>query len=84
MRSESPGTPRPQTADPPDDQVNLDAGRARPVELLDQGRIDEAVHLGDDPRWPSEPGVVRLAANTHHEPVAQIGRRDDQMGATIR
>ena len=62
MFSESPhlGT---QTADAPDDQIDLHAGGAGRVQLLDQAPLHETVHLRDDLSRAPGPGMVGLAVD---------------------
>ena len=79
IRSESPWHPRAEAADPADDEVDAHAGLARRVELLDERAVHQAVHLGDDPGAAAGPRVLGLAADADDQPVAQPGRRHQQV-----
>ena len=50
----------PQAADAAHDEVDLDAGLARLVELVDDLRVDQRVHLHPDRRRPTGLGVRDL------------------------
>ena len=63
MFSETPGTAGPQAADAADDQVDPDARLRGVVERLDDLRVDQRVHLGDDPRRAAGLGVLGLAVD---------------------
>ncbi len=79
MRSDRPGTPGRRQQMPADDEIDLDAGLARLVELLDDGRVDQAVDLGDDARRPAGPRVVGLAPH-----LRAISASRSPVGATSR
>ena len=59
---------RAQAADAADDQVIVHAGLRGRVERLDDVGVDQRVHLGDDPRRPPGPGVLRLALDERRGP----------------
>ena len=68
IRSDRPGTPGRDRADPADDEVDLDAGLARPVERLDRGRVDDRVELEHDPRLAAGLGELDLALDQPEDP----------------
>src|SRR2546430_5587837 len=70
---------RPEAADPPDDQVDLDTGRGGRIEFLDHRRVDEGVHLGDDAGRRAGSSEVRFATNQRDHPLSQIDRSDEQL-----
>src|SRR5262245_43355172 len=73
-----------QAADAAHDQVDLHAGLARRVQLLDDGGIDEAVHLGDEPSRAPRARVVGLPPDALDEAVAQVGGSDQQVVEAAR
>ena len=80
MFSETPGTPGPQAADAADDQVDLHAGGRGFVEGLDDPRVHQRVHLGDDPRRAAGLGVCSASRSMSVvEPAGQLDRGHDQL-----
>ena len=69
----------PERADAAHDQVDLDPGVRGLVERLDDARLDQRVHLGDDPRRPAGEGVLGLARDAREERVVQRERRLQQL-----
>src|SRR5690606_26729816 len=64
--------------DPPHDQLDPHAVLGRRVQLVDQVRVDQAVHLHDDVAGAGRRGP--LVADEADQPVAQGVRRHQQLG----
>ena len=62
MRSLTPGQAAAQAADAAHDQVDLHAGLRGAIQRVDDLRIDERVHLGDDPA--ARPAVACAASRS--------------------
>src|SRR5690606_30372700 len=71
-----PGNARPQAADSTDDEVDLNAGLAGPIERIDDARIDQRVHLHPDLGRPAGPGMLDLGVDPPHDLLAHRYRRD--------
>src|SRR5829696_6859562 len=70
------GDAGPQAADAPHYEVDLNAGGARAVEGVDDGRVDERVALAPDCRRPAGLGVGRLLRDVLQEALSKGHGRD--------
>ncbi|MNM97035.1 hypothetical protein D3C81_1095310 [compost metagenome] len=66
---------RPQRAHAAHDQVDLHAGARRLVEFVDDRRLQQRIHLGDDARPLARPRIARLRADMLHEVAVHRERR---------
>ena len=61
------GDSRPEAAHAAHDEIDLYSGLACAVELIDHGRIDQAVYFGDDPCGLSASGMLGFLADAVNE-----------------
>ena len=64
-----------QTADSPDDQINLHTRRGRTVQRRNNISVAKRIHLRDNARFLPFSGVLFLHGNQVQEPVAHPKRR---------
>ena len=74
----------PQAAHAPHEQVDLDARLAGEIKLLDDRRVDEAIHFDDDARGSPAASVIRFLADACQEMFSQAHRRQYQMIESLR
>jgi hypothetical protein len=79
MFSDRPLTPGPQGADAAHDQVDGDAGLRGLVERLDDLRLEQRVHLGDDAHALAGAGVGGFGADGGQHGVVQGERRQQEV-----
>ena len=73
-----PGTPGTSVHGAADDEVDVDAGRRRPVQRLDARPIEQRVHLQHDAAAGRPAACSDLALDELEEALAQPGRGDEQ------
>ncbi len=73
-----------QAADAADDEIDFHARLRCVVERLDHRPIDESVHLQHDTTGGPGRRVGGHAAHLGDDPLAQIGRRDEQLAVALR
>jgi hypothetical protein len=69
---------RPQTADPADDQIYLNSGLRRSIQIGDESRVRHAVNFQNNSRVLSGELVALLASNEIDKSLSKIQRSDDQ------
>ena len=79
MFSDKPGNAGPQAADAAHDELDLHAGLAGTVELVDHRGVDERVELGPDLRRPPGLRMRDLGVDVLKQRLAQIDRRNRQL-----
>lgn len=67
---------RPQATDAPNYQINRDPGIGGFVKLIDDIRVDQRVHLDDDPGWQSRLRVFDFLLDMPDDEVAHPDRRN--------
>ncbi len=72
------GQPGPQAADTTHHEIDLHTGPRCRVEIVDNLRIDQRIHLHPDRRRPSGLGVGNFLRNMVTDARAQVGRRDGE------
>ena len=65
-----------------DDEVDFDAGLRGLIKSLNDGGLEQGVHLGDDVRGAAGLGVFLLAADEAEEALGH-GERRDQQGTVV-
>ena len=80
MFSDTPGNSRPQRAQPADDQIDLHAGARSAIQRLDDLRIHQRIHLGDDAARASGRGELGFALDFLDHLFVQAERRLQQLG----
>src|SRR6266508_5413396 len=72
------GHARPEAADPANSEGDRHSRAGSPVEGVDQLRVHEGVHLGDNPRRPSLTRLLRLAIDQRQDLLVKRERGDGQ------
>ena len=67
-----------QSAHSPHDKIDFDSGLRCPIKRLDDGFVEERIHLGDDARRTLGPGVLSLALNQRNGALCTVYRGDEQ------
>ena len=72
-----------QYAEAADDEVDFDAGLGGLIESVNDGWLEERIHLGDDVGGAACPGVFRFAANEAEKTFSHGERRDEKRAVVV-